>query len=224
MTTPYTLIRSNRHTLSLVIGPDGGLTARAPKRMPLHDIEAFILQKQRWILEKQAQAQTRASQKPAFALEEGALLPFWGDGLTLRFALVPMAFAFHGTLLLPQSTSAASASLKAWLLAQAQAALPPLVQAQAGLMGLNPSRVGFSTARSRWGSMNSKGTLRLNIALLLCPPPVVDYVIVHELAHIRHPNHSTAFWKLVERWMPDYQQKRAWLRAHSTLTGLLQAR
>ncbi len=220
MSIPYTLVRSNRHTLALVVDASGALVARAPQRMPLRDIEAFIAGKQRWIAEKQAMAQKRAAQRPACSLADGQTLPFLGETLLVRRVEVPTAMAFHGVLLLPRNIPA-EASLQAWLLSQAQLRLPPLVASKAAQLGLSPSSLHFSAARSRWGSMNSRRQMRLNLALLLCPLPVVEYVIVHELAHIPHPNHSAAFWSLVAQWLPDSPQRRAWLKQNNHLIGFL---
>ena len=218
MVSPYRLVRSKRRTLALVIDREGTLVARAPQRMPIREIEAFIAQKEGWILAKQAEVQNR--QAADVALEEGMPLPFWGGTLTLRQGEVSFPFAYHGALLLPKEKPLRD-GLVIWLREQAEAQLPTRVAAMEAAMGVSVQRLSFSTARTRWGSMTATGALRLNLSLLLCPPPVVDYVIVHELAHRRHMNHSAAFWGMVEAYLPDYRERRAWLKQHSGLTLLL---
>lgn len=217
--TPYILVRSDRRTLSLAVEKNGDLVARAPRRMPKADIEAFIAKKSRWILQKQALQRARNASVPSLA--DGAILPFLGGSLTLRLADVPVAVEDRGTLLLPRQSPPHQA-LRIWLLNQAKALLQPLAARQGEAMGLQPNAFRFSVPRTRWGSMNSSGTMMLNAALLLCPPSLAEYVIVHELAHLRHPNHSSAFWALVERWAPDYREKRHWLKQHQGVLRLLE--
>ncbi|NLV58494.1 MAG: M48 family metallopeptidase [Clostridiales bacterium] len=221
MTVPYALVRSNRRTLALTIDSAGTLTARAPLRMPQRDIEAFIRQKQEWIDAKQAQLRRQAKERSVYELSEGGLLPFYGEFLTLRFRDVTSPKVLSGVLLLPRKKPAVT-SLVGWLRTQAQSLLGERVTRLAKAMNLAPSSIHYTTARTRWGSMNNRGALRLNLALLLCPPSMADYVIVHELAHMLQPNHSRAFWALVEQWMPGYEDRRAWLKQNSHLTGLLQ--
>lgn len=221
MALAYALVRSRRRTLALTIDSAGALIARAPQRMPKREIEAFIEQKRDWIARKQAQVRERARQKPVYEWSQGVSLPFWGGVLTARLADVPSPKVEDGALLLPKAKPVHS-SLAAWLRGQAPSLLGERVARQAQRMGLAPSSIGYCAARTRWGSMSGRGTLRLNLALLLCPPAVADYVILHELAHMRQPNHSPAFWGVVAQWMPGYEEKRAWLKQNSHLIGLLQ--
>lgn len=88
------------------------------------------------------------------------------------------------------------------------------VLAWAERMGRQPSTLALTSARRRWGSCSASGAVRLNWRLLMAPPAVLDYVIVHELAHLVHLNHSDAFWREVERWMPDWPHWRQWLKQH----------
>ncbi len=221
MPVPYVLIRSGRRTLALTVGPAGELTVRAPQRMPLRDIERFMAEKRRWIEEKQRLAREKAEQASPLALGPGQELPFGNGALVLCPARVPFAFAYHGFLLTPGHRPLLPA-LRAFVLEQAEKWLPQRVGQWQQQTGVRVNSLHFSTARTRWGSMSGKGDLRLNMALMLCPTPIADYVIVHELAHIRHLNHSPAFWKQVEAWMPDYRGRRGWLKQNSALIRLLQ--
>ena len=94
----------------------------------------------------------------------------------------------------------------------AQAEIPPLVTLWAERMGVTPSRVRITAARTRYGSCNSKGNLCFSLFLMLSPMEAVEYVVVHELAHIVHHNHSRAFWETVERFMPDYRERQKLLK------------
>lgn len=105
-------------------------------------------------------------------------------------------------------------ALQAALRAAAARELPPRLLALADSAGLRVSRVSVRNQRSRWGSCSSRGSIALNWRLLQMPPEVRDYVLWHELMHLRRGDHSAAFWKLVAEVCPDYEQARAWLRRH----------
>lgn len=95
---------------------------------------------------------------------------------------------------------------------RALADIPARVARLAPLVGVDYGRITIRNQVSRWGSCSSKGNLNFNCLLVLCPPEVADYVVVHELCHRRHMNHSAAFWAEVERVLPDYKARRAWLK------------
>lgn len=88
----------------------------------------------------------------------------------------------------------------------------PLVEDYSEIMGVIYGRVAFRTQKTRWGSCSREGNLNFNCLLALCPEPVIRYVVVHELSHRVHMNHSKAFWHLVEEFMPDYKEHRKWLK------------
>ncbi len=215
----YRLVRSRRRTLALVIDRDGALIARAPMRMPVSAVERFIADKAAWI------ARARASLPPALpplTLTEGASLPLNGRALTLRPAPVRAPIVQPPCLLFPAEWAGGEITpLVGWVRAEAGRALAPLVARWAERMRLYPKRVAITAAKTRWGSMSSAGVLRLNLSLLLCPPEIVDYVVVQELSHIAHPAHSPAFWARVESPMPDTRARRDWLRAHASLIRFL---
>lgn len=96
----------------------------------------------------------------------------------------------------------------------AHAKLPPLVASIAARMGITFGRISIRAQKTRWGSCSAKGNLNFNCLLMLVPADVRDYVIVHELCHRRQLNHSSAFWSLVQGQIPDYKEKRTWLKIH----------
>ncbi len=92
--------------------------------------------------------------------------------------------------------------------------LPSRVAYFAEIMGVDFGRISFGFQRSLWGSCSASGNLSFNCLLSLCPNEVLDYVVIHELCHRKHPDHSSKFWAEVERYMPRYRQAKAWLREH----------
>ncbi len=214
----YRLIRSDRRTLSISIDREGALVVRAPKRMGQAEIEAFLVKKQQWIAQKQAAARRAAEMIPPLC--EGAAFPFWGETLTIAFGDVKKAVRKDGCLWLPKAGEAAQHARK-WRLEQAGTLIVPRVEYWAAQTGLQPSRIAFGNAQTRWGSMNVRTrSLRLNAALVHCPQDIVDYVIVHELVHIIQPDHSAAFHAAVRRILPDADRRRAALKSCAGLIRL----
>ncbi len=212
----YRLIRSDRRTLSISIDREGAPVVRAPKRMSKKEIEAFITQKQRWIEEKQQLA--KAVRMPQLA--HGVKIPFWGETLTIAPGDVKKAVRADGTLWLPAGENTVQQARK-WRLQQAKVLITPRVEEWAGRTGLHPSAVGFGNAKTRWGSMNHRTrSLRLNAALVHVPLHLADYVIVHELVHILHPNHSPAFHASVRAILPDADARRTELKSYGYLIRL----
>ena len=97
---------------------------------------------------------------------------------------------------------------------QALTVIPPKVEALAQVLAVSYGRITIRKQRTRWGSCSSKGNLNFNCLLMLCPDDVVEYVIIHELCHRKHMNHSQEFWAMVERYCPDYKKRKAWLKAN----------
>lgn len=190
----------------------GEVVVSAPLWAPLQEIQAFVTQKAAWIakhLVRQRQSSISPPQRPRV----GENMNFLGRPLLL--AAVP---GLRGARLCDDRLELGGDPVRhgdllaRWLLQQAADYLPGRVSLFAPLVGVRPVEVRARYYKSRWGSCNSRGELQFNWLLMLAPPEVVDYVVVHELAHLRHFNHSPAFWHLVERVMPDYARHRAWLK------------
>ncbi len=114
----------------------------------------------------------------------------------------------------------AEAAFTAWYKAQARALIEERVRRLAAQHGFSYRQVRMTSARTRWGSCSAKGTLCFTWRLVMAPPECIDYVVVHELAHLRVANHSPAFWREVEAILPDYKARRKWLRANGRLLNL----
>ena len=119
------------------------------------------------------------------------------------------------TLFLPRKN--ARERLVKWIKENAKRILTDVTERKSKEMGLQFASVSIGSARKRWGSCNSLREIHYTFRLIYAPKEVVEYVVVHELCHIRQMNHSQAFWREVEKYCPDYKQKRAWLKARSFL-------
>jgi predicted metal-dependent hydrolase len=203
----YVLVRRRgRRGVGLRVD-ENGLTVSAPLSLPVSRIEALVRESERWVLRKVAEWRTR--QVPRVAWRDGERLPLLGEDLVLRLAdgSRPGAQCRERELVVTvrqPGESEVRRTVVGWYKRRAKLALDA---------GLEPPRFFLSSALSRWGSCNSRREIRLAWRLLKAPPALVDYVICHELAHLRHMNHSSAFWAEVQRLCPDYQRRRAALFA-----------
>jgi predicted metal-dependent hydrolase len=212
----YVLVRRRgRRGVGLKVD-ENGLTVSAPSAMPLAHIETVVRESERWVLRKIAEWSAR--RVPPIAWRDGAALPYLGSELVLRLALGGRARAerLARELFVTVRTGDEPEVRRAvigWYKRMARDHLHARLDALAAAAGLAAPRFFLSSALSRWGSCNSRREIRLAWRLLKAPPELVDYVICHELAHLRHMNHSPAFWAEVERQCPDYRRLRAALFA-----------
>jgi predicted metal-dependent hydrolase len=211
------LIRSRRRTVALVIAPDATLTVRAPLSVPLSRIEAFVQERSDWIRRKMIQVRARPCHRP-LEFVDGQPVQYLGrayslvidDSSGLRFD--DEAFYFPRALL-PQ----AGLEMVFWYRQEARRVIGERTAYFADLMGVTYGQVELSDAATRWGSCRWTGDLRFSWRLILAPLEVLDYVVVHELAHVTVPNHSRRFWARVREFCPDYFLHRAWLRKNSRM-------
>lgn len=212
------VVRSKRRrTLSLAV-KDAAVTVRMPEKLPLHHAKTFISQKAHWIKQKLA-SQTPP---PERTFSSGEQLPFLGRSLSLLVS--PAAAQNHvcednGHLRVSckaatPSTDALSRHITRWFRQQAEAYLATRFEELVRLTGLKPLSLTVKSYRARWGSCHISGAIQLNWKLIMAPPAVIDYVIIHELCHLKQHNHSRAFWQLVENFDPHFTVHRAWLRAN----------
>jgi hypothetical protein len=221
MSLSYTLIRSRRRkkTLSIQVEGDGTVIIRVPYRTPSSDIDCFFREKRQWLLKTIGRRQQRNSDRPVRSFIPGERFDYLGDGfpLNLRKCDDPgeaLAFTGREFLLKPAALSQVRVLFLLWYQKQARLHLEGRVRSFSAMLGLSPSRVSIHNARSRWGSCSPDDRLRFTWRLIMAPPAIIDYVVVHELCHMTVRNHSGRYWRLVEQILPDYKQSRAWLRDH----------
>ncbi|MGE5248777.1 MAG: M48 family metallopeptidase [Bacteroidota bacterium] len=207
------IVRSRRKTLALFVGHDGALIVRAPNRLPRRVIDQFIADHQEWIIEKQARARATFRRLPDEYVE-GVSFPYLGQWYPLE--IVPdqgQALSLDGRFMLVESARRAGAqAFETWYRRQARQILTDRVRLFAGNHGFQFKTMRITGARSRWGACSSRGGLSFSWRLILTPMEVVDYVVVHELVHTRLHNHSKEFWQHVEDILPDYRERRGWLK------------
>jgi predicted metal-dependent hydrolase len=230
MTVSYRFERSRRRSIGFVVGPEG-LSVRAPGWVPLREVDAAVQEKGAWILAKLQQFQQRRSEALHKRIDwsHGASVPYLGRSVRLcvHAQEVPhpaSATAADDQMVLSLPPQASSTQVReaaqAWLKARARALFESRLQHFAPQVGVQWTRLSLSSAATRWGSAGSDGHIRLNWRLIHLPLAQIDYVVVHELAHLRVMDHSPRFWATVGQVMPDYAQRRQQLRQSAADTGL----
>jgi len=203
------IIRSRRKTFALVVKPDGSLVVRAPKRATRAQVEQVVADHEGWIRKKQELVKRERVQPPVY--QEGEQFYFLGKRYPLEIAdKPPHPLSLNGRFVMDKVYQAYAEKLfEAWYRQQAKKLLPERVKVYAERYGYQPTGVGITGARTRWGSCSSRGSLNFSWRLVLAPIEAVDYVVIHELAHLKHRNHSKEFWAEVARMCPDYKK---WLK------------
>jgi predicted metal-dependent hydrolase len=213
------LIRSNRKTVGLVITKDARLIVRAPHFIPEDVIHKLIRQKEPWIRSKQDYFKERQGRILVRKFQSGEEFLFLGKAYPLVVAEnLPKAVVFDGALKIAQvALSNAKEHLENWYKSQAFDHIAQRVDDYVQITGLKYQTIKINKAKTRWGSCGHKNALNFTWRLIMAPPRVVDYVIAHELMHLKQKNHSHQFWEEIARIIPDYKQDERWLKQNGHL-------
>jgi predicted metal-dependent hydrolase len=211
----YRFRRARRRSIGIVID-DGGLRVAAPGHTPVAEVEAFIREKARWVLSKLSE--WRAAPKPPVVnWQDGTMIALLGA--PVKIELVPgrrdisLQDGLLGIGLAPRAEPAALRKRGiAWFKHRAHALFAERLALYSAKLGVQMPVLTLSNARTQWGVCRADGHVRLNWRLIHLPLRLVDYVVAHELAHLREMNHSVRFWAVVGRLYPDYAAARAELR------------
>lgn len=206
-----------RRTLELTIERDGALVLSAPPNLATDRMEDFVREKRFWLFTKLAEKEAlqRPVAKKEFVTGEG--LSYLGRSYRLLLVdeqEVPLKLAGGRFRLLRSEAHRGRDHFVAWCATRGAAWLLPRVQGWASRMGVAPAGVEVRELGYRWGSCGRAGVVNFHWATLLLPASVIDYVIVHELAHLAEANHTPEFWLRVGRALPEYDQRKKWLAEH----------
>lgn len=232
----YAIRRSQRATNTRIVVTPGKIEVVAPAQVSEHSIHQFVQAKQQWIVQVQAKLEAKSRQHKSFApavYGHGAEIPYQGG--TYKLAVRPTKlkrikiefldeFIVHmpDALVDKEHSEDIKGALIRWMKQQSKHHVEQLVRQHADKKQLFPQAVRIKTQKSRWGSCGIHNDININWLLIMAPPEVLEYVVVHELCHIRVRNHSTHFWALVGEHLPDYKSRRHWLKKHgnSLMKGL----
>ncbi len=228
----YQLKRTRRRSIGLRID-DRGLVVNIPMRASEKWLHSVLQDKAHWVIDKLSKWQTEnrpVATAQTAKLYDGQTIPFMGETLTVRLVnslfdtppqrlgtelwVYVIGIVTHDLNTERVNNTRAEVALDEWYKANAENIFKERVALYAAPMNVVPRSIKLSAARTQWGSCTALGALRFNWQLIKMPLPLIDYVVVHELAHLIQMNHSQAFWREVEKICPDYLALRKALRLH----------
>lgn len=221
-TQGYTLIRSKRRTLRLEIGADTKVTVRAPSHCSNKIIQQFVNEKRDWIINKQKYARENYKQADVKKYVSGENYLYLGKAYPLVIAESgDLALIFNGDNfnINVNQLKVARELLLRWYKEEAFKIITERAKLHSSISGIACKKIGITNSRHRWGSCSSKGNLNFTWRLVMAPLEVIDYMVMHELVHIKIKGHSMVFWQNVKYFIPELDYCRNWLDKNQNLLG-----
>ena len=209
--TPSKIIRSKRRTLSISINDNAELIVRAPHKLSIDKIHDFIIEKEKWLNKQKNIVNKRLSDSfldKDMALYLGSLFPI----KTAQSQSNKLTFNGEEFLAGSSEQEIINLSLKKWYKNKFKEVAIPRLTYFADKYNISVNQVRIKEQKTLWGSCSSRNNINLNYLLIMAPMYVIDYVIIHELVHTIHKNHSANFWKTVESMMPNFKEAKTWLK------------
>ena len=218
---------SVRTTVDIAADPQEGIIVTAPLNVSKDKISQAVLKKAPWILRKVSRLEQVIQKPPPREYVSGESYLYLGKSYRLKVVEDASVYASEARLVggrflvtvPPVDSERARQSsvrnaLKSWYAIHAERKLEERVQYYSGKLGIAPNGVVIKNQMKRWGSCTKEGALNLNFRIIMAPMSIIDYVLVHELAHLETPDHSEEFWSRIRRVLPDYDKRKDWLRVH----------
>lgn len=221
MINPDAIIKTNRRSISITISKMGEVIVHAPKRLSMDKVIAFICEKEQWITKKKKEILDNLEQNKD--LLNYNVFSFCGKNFKPhKINGVKKIEIVQNKLLCPDNLDETELLNKIlrWYFKTAKLILNERIEYFASLMQLDYSLLTITNSKNRWGSCDSKGHIKLNFRVIMLPHKIIDYIIIHELAHLIELNHSKKFYKIIECVMPDYQKHRKKLKDYSFMLEL----
>ena len=219
----YQVVRSRRRrkTIQITVDEPGLVTVAAPADTPADHLEAAVRRRARWIMRHDGAA---SAAPPPRRFVSGESLPYLGrsvamtvhptddDGVAIRFRHWHFDVGVPRTVQGEERIVTVRAAFEAWYRERAALELPPRIERMAGLLDVHPKATLIRGQRKRWASCSPDGTLRFNWRVIMAPPAIIDYIVAHELAHLRVRGHTSEYWAIVAQAVTDYLRRRDRLR------------
>lgn len=227
LSIPYTVVKSKRKSLAIAIGIGGSVIVKVPLQVRAADVKRLLQKKQEWIYSTYQKQSIR--KREGILIKEGTMIPYQDKQYPLRIEYQPyhkVANIFirnsvnedgnrESNLIITTPCTELSfvkKCLEEWYKKNARTVIANRVAYYASIMGVSYGRIAIRSQKSRWGSCSFEGNLNFNWHLIMMPSQVLDYVVIHELAHRIEMNHSKQFWLIVAKFCPDYLDRKKWLK------------
>jgi len=214
------IIRSRRRTLALIVTADATLVVRAPLRVSLKYINNFVLKKQNWIKAKQQQVNENGGPVRSKEFIDGESFLYLGEIYRLKIEDCDRIELSQSLLFPKRYLLDAKGKMIEWYKDMARETIKARADIYSRSTGWEYKTIKITSAQTRWGSCSPKGSINFPWRLVMAPINAIDYVVVHELAHIHEKNHSARFWNKVETVLPDYKQRELWLKENRKFLNL----
>lgn len=221
MVTPDLIVRTHRRSLCLTITKNGELIVRAPKKMNMNNILSYIKEKEHWIISKQKEIENKLSiNRDIINFEK---VYFLGKKYKLiRYNGIKKIELSEEQLLVPNiADEQLFPKMKRWYIKLAEKILKERLEYFANIMQIDYASVSICNNKTRWGSCDNLRNIKLNFRLVMLPHKTIDFVLIHELAHIIEFNHSKDFYKIIQTIMPTYKLQQKILKDNDYLLQLL---
>ncbi len=218
-------VTRQRKTMALRVHQDGSVEVRAPHFLKQSQIRQFVAKRADWILERQRYFQELTQNYPAKEIQNGETFPLLGRNFRLRLERrpgleTPYCQAEDGRLKVfisgqvgDELKTAAWGAIRSWYSGITEFKARAVIDRHAPALAVKPATLKIGDQARRWASCSKSGGIRCNWRLAMMPMPVLEYVVVHELCHLKTHDHSPGFWRIVKSALPDYEKRREWLRA-----------
>lgn len=229
------IIRSKRKTVCMSVNKDGSVTVKAPLRYPTDkEIEGFVRQKIDWILKQREIQQDREDMRLVRRFETDYSFPYLGEErlvemqkgkknqfsfengkIWIRTPCYDKLVADYEAEENKEAIEKLQGDLKKWYKKQAAAYITKRVEYYKDIVGVTVNSISIKSRKSQWGSCDSNGDITFSWRLVMARPEAIDYVVIHELCHRKHMDHSREFWNQVQKYMPDFKAQKQWLEENS---------
>lgn len=211
---------ADRQTTDIVIERDGQISVRPPQRMTAEQVDQTVLSKRLWIYRNLADWRDLNATRVVREWVNGESFLYLGSSYRLQLVatqdealkLKDGRFRLLRKVVEEGGASAAKAAFQSFYSQRGESRLAQRVAHYAARVGVGPRRLQIKELGHRWASCAKDGGLQFHWKCLMAPPKVVDYIVAHELCHLRHRDHNAAFWNEVDKVMPDYRERKEWLR------------
>lgn len=218
----YIIHKTNRKTIALVINNEGELIVKAPLNISNKEIEKVINKKRKWIQDKQYLMNCKKDLYKTCNFLEGEELLYLGMRYPVKYSNdIKEITVIKNEFNISKKISDKKAAVVKWYKKAALIFINQRVSEYEKITGLKTKSIKITSARQRWGSCGRERNINFSWRLVMCPIEIIDYVVLHEIAHIVHPNHSKHFYNYIQKIMPDYKVYKKWLADNQRIMDLI---
>ncbi len=227
VTIPYSIIKSNRRKTSQITVDKDSVVVRTPSSKTTSEIKKIVDGKKKWIFRKRLEFQKQKSDIAKFSYTDGTKFLYLGRNLTLKILKNKKTESVSlkkDTIIVSIKSKMSSKVLvkklyQDWLMEKSSQIFTSRLNKISKKLKLKPRKIIIKNLKDRWGSATSDDTINLNMNLIKAPRSVIDYVILHELCHLKIKGHSDKFWQMVKKFMPNYDEQKRWLELNNVIVS-----